>query len=166
MTYDNFTIKAQEAILQAQQIAAGYGQQSVDTGHLLKGMLNVDDSVTDFLLKKTGVNIPAFTEQLDKLIWETPKVEGTDKQYLTNEANKAIAAAKTLLKDFGDEYISLELLLLGVVKGNDKGARLLRENGATFDALSAAVKELRKGRKVTEQPPTTFTMRSRNMRLT
>jgi ATP-dependent Clp protease ATP-binding subunit ClpB len=114
-------------------------------------MLNVDDSVTDFLLKKTGVNIPVFTEQLDKLIWETPKVQGADKQYLTNEANKAIAAAKSLLKDFGDEYISLELLLLGVVKGNDKGARLLRENGATFDALSAAVKELRKGRKVTEQ---------------
>ncbi len=151
MTYDNFTIKAQEAILQAQQIAAGYEQQSVDTGHLIKGMLNVDDSVTDFLLKKTGVNIPAFTEQLDKLTWETPKVQGADKQYLTNEANKAIAAAKTLLKDFGDEYISLELLLLGVVKGNDKAARLLRENGATFDALSAAVKELRKGRKVTEQ---------------
>ena len=92
MTYDNFTIKAQEAILQAQQIAAGYEQQSVDTGHLLKGMLNVDDSVTDFLLKKTGVNIPVFTEQLDKLIWETPKVQGADKQYLTNEANKAIAA--------------------------------------------------------------------------
>ncbi|MFN0033902.1 MAG: ATP-dependent Clp protease ATP-binding subunit [Saprospiraceae bacterium] len=151
MTYDNFTIKAQEAILQAQQIAAGYEQQSVDTAHLLKGMLNVDDSATDFLLKKTGVNIPAFTEQLDKLVWETPKVQGTDKQYLTNEANKAVAAAKTLLKDFGDEYISLELLLLGIVKGNDKAARLLRENGATFDALTAAVKELRKGRKVTEQ---------------
>jgi ATP-dependent Clp protease ATP-binding subunit ClpB len=151
MTYDNFTIKAQEAILQAQQIAAGYEQQSVDSAHLLKGMLNVDDSVTDFLLKKTGVNLPAFNEQLDKLVWETPKVQGADKQYLTNEANKAISAAKTLLKDFGDEYISLELLLLGIVKGNDKAARLLRENGATFDALSTAVKELRKGRKVTEQ---------------
>ncbi|HLP93004.1 MAG TPA: ATP-dependent chaperone ClpB [Saprospiraceae bacterium] len=151
MTYDNFTIKAQEAILQAQQIAAGYEQQSVDTAHLLKGMLNVDDSVTDFLLKKTGVNLPVFNEQLDKLVWETPKVQGSDKQYLTNEANKAISSAKTLLKDFGDEYISLELLLLGIVKGSDKAARLLRENGATYDALSAAVKELRKGRTVTEQ---------------
>jgi ATP-dependent Clp protease ATP-binding subunit ClpB len=151
MTYDNFTIKAQEAILQAQQIAAGYEQQSVDTAHLLKGMLNADDSVTDFLLKKTGVNIPRFEQDLDKLIWETPKVQGADKQYLTNEANKAIAAAKAILKDFGDEYISLELLLLGIAKGNDKTARLLRENGATLDALSAAVKELRKGRKITEQ---------------
>ncbi len=151
MTYDNFTIKAQEAILQAQQIAAGYEQQSVDSAHLLKGMLNVDDSVTDFLLKKAGVNMPRFEQELDKLIWETPKVAGADKQYLSNEANKAIAAAKTLLKDYGDEYISLELMLLGISKGADKTARLLREQGATFEALSTAVKELRKGRKVTDQ---------------
>ncbi len=151
MTYDNFTIKAQEAILQAQQIAAGYEQQSVDTSHLLKGMLAVDDSVTDFLLKKTGVNMARFEQDLDKLVWETPKVQGADKQYLTNEANKAIAAAKALLKDFGDEYISLEMLLLGIVKGSDKTARLLRESGATLETLTAAVKELRKGRKVTDQ---------------
>ncbi|MDX1911522.1 MAG: Clp protease N-terminal domain-containing protein, partial [Saprospiraceae bacterium] len=125
MTYDNFTIKAQEAILQAQQIAAGYEQQSVDNAHLLKGMLAVDDSVTDFLLKKAGVNMARFTEEVDKLVWETPKVQNADKQYLTNDANKSIAAAKTLLKDFGDEYISVELLLLGIAKGNDKAARLL-----------------------------------------
>jgi ATP-dependent Clp protease ATP-binding subunit ClpB len=151
MTYDNFTIKAQEAILQAQQIAAGYEQQSVDTAHLLKGMLNADDSVTDFLLKKAAVNMARFEQDLDKLVWETPKVQGADKQYLTNEANKAIAAAKAMLKDFGDEYISLEILLLGIAKGNDKTARLLREHGATLETLTAAVKELRKGRKVTDQ---------------
>ncbi len=151
MTYDNFTIKAQEAIVQAQQIAAGYEQQSVDTAHLLKGMLNADESVSEYLLKKTGVNMPRFEQDLDKLIWETPRVQGADKQYLTNEANKAIAAAKAMLKEFGDEYISLELMLLGIVKGNDKAARLLRENGATLETLIAAVKELRKGRKVTDQ---------------
>lgn len=151
MTYDNFTIKAQEAILQAQQIAAGYEQQSVDTAHLLKGMRQADESVTDFILKKTGTNIPRFEEELDKLIWETPKVQGADKQFLSNEANKAISAAKSMLKDFGDEYISLELLLLGIAKGNDKTARLLREQGATIDTITAAIKELRKGRKVTDQ---------------
>jgi ATP-dependent Clp protease ATP-binding subunit ClpB len=151
MTYDNFTIKAQESILQAQQIAAGYEQQSVDTAHLIKGMLKVDDSVTDFLLKKAGVNLSRFESELDKLMWETPRVQGADKQYLTNEANKAIAAAKTLLKEFGDDYISIELMLLGVSKGTDKAARLLRENGASYEALVAAVKELRKGRKVTDQ---------------
>jgi ATP-dependent Clp protease ATP-binding subunit ClpB len=151
MTYDNFTIKAQEAILQAQQLAAGYEQQSVDTAHLLKGMLSIQDSGVDFLLKKAGVNMPRLEEELQKLIWETPRVQGADKQYLTNEANKAISAAKTLLKDFGDEYISIEIMLLGLSKGNDKTARLLREMGASFDALAAAAKELRKGRKVTEQ---------------
>jgi ATP-dependent Clp protease ATP-binding subunit ClpB len=151
VTYDNFTIKAQEAILQAQQIAAGYEQQSVDVAHLLKGMLKVDDSVTEFLLKKAGVNMGRFDGELDKLIWETPKVQGSDKQFLSNDANKAIAAAKALLKDFGDEYISVELLLLGIAKGADKTARLLRESGATADNLTAAVRELRKGRKVTDQ---------------
>jgi len=151
MTYDNFTIKAQEAILQAQQIAASYEQQSVDTAHLIKGLLKVDDSVTDFLLKKAGVNMGRLESDLDKLVWETPKVQGSDKQFLTNDANKAVAAAKTLLKEFGDEYISVELLLLGVSKGADKAARLLRENGATFDNLAVAVRELRKGRKVTDQ---------------
>ena len=152
MTYDNFTIKAQEAILKAQQIAASYDQQNVDTAHLLKGMLQIEDSITDFLLKKSGINLPAFDAELDKLIWDTPKVEGgAEKQYLTNDANKAIAAAKTELKDFGDEYISLELMVLGVSKGKDKTAQLLRSHGATYDVLAAAVKELRKGRKVTDQ---------------
>ncbi len=151
MTYDNFTIKAQEAILQAQQLAAEYEQQSVDTGHLLKGMLSIQDSGVDFLLKKAGVNMPRLEEDLQKLIWETPRVQGADKQFLTNEANKAISAAKTLLKDYGDDYISVEMMLLGLSKGNDKAARLLREMGASFDALSAAVKDLRKGRKITEQ---------------
>lgn len=151
MTYDNFTIKAQEAILQAQQLAAGYEQQSVDTSHLLKGMLSLQDSGVDFLLKKAGVNLPRLEEELQKLIWETPRVQGADKQFLTNDANKAISAAKGLLKEFGDEYISVELMLLGLSKGADKAARLLREMGATFDVLGAAVKELRKGRKVTEQ---------------
>lgn len=151
MTYDNFTIKAQEAILQAQQLAASYEQQSVDTGHLLKGMLGLQDTGVDFLLKKAGVNMPSLEEALQKIIWETPKVQGADKQYLTNEANKAIASAKSLLKEYGDEYISVELMLLGLSKGNDKAARLLREMGATYEVLSTAVKELRKGRKVTEQ---------------
>jgi ATP-dependent Clp protease ATP-binding subunit ClpB len=150
MTYDNFTIKAQEAILQAQQIAAGYEQQNVDVAHLLRGMLNLQDSGVDFLLKKAGINLPSLEENLQKIIWNTPKVAGADKQYLTNDANKAIAAAKAQLKEFGDEYISVELLLLGVAKGTDAVARLLREQGATYEVLLSAVKELRKGRKITE----------------
>ncbi|MFN4079737.1 MAG: ATP-dependent chaperone ClpB [Saprospiraceae bacterium] len=152
MTYDNFTIKAQEAIAQAQKIAADYEQQQVDSAHLLKGLLKTEDSVVDFLLKKTGVNVPRLEQDLDKLVWETPRVQGgADRQYLTNEANKAISAAKAMLKDYGDEYISLELMLLGIAKGADKTARLLREHGANLEQLQTAVKELRKGRKVTDQ---------------
>ncbi len=151
MTYDNFTIKAQEALSQAQQIAAGYEQQNVDTAHLLKGMLEVDDSVVNFLLGKVGANVKRIEERLNQLIWEIPKVKGADKQYLTPDANRAITAAKGLLKEYGDEYISLEVLLLGIAKGSDKTARLLREEGATPEALSKAIQELRKGRKVTDQ---------------
>ncbi len=152
MTYDNFTIKAQEAIVKAQQIAAGYEQQSVDTAHLLKGLIESEDSVAEFLLKKSGANLPALQKEVDKLVWDTPKVQGgADKQFLTSEANKAIAAAKNSLKEFGDEYISVELMLLGIARGGDKTAKLLNSQGATYDALGAALKDLRKGRKVTDQ---------------
>ncbi len=151
MTYDNFTIKAQEALAQAQQIAAGYEQQNVDTAHLLKGMLEVDESVVGFLLGKVGANPKRIEERLNQLIWEIPKVKGADKQYLTPDANKAITTARALLKEYGDEYISLEILLLGIAKGTDKTARLLREEGASPEILSKAIQELRKGRKVTDQ---------------
>ncbi len=152
MTYDNFTIKAQEAIVKAQKIAADYEQQSVDTAHLLKGLLETEDSVANFLLKKCGANLPALQKEVDQLVWNTPKVQGgADKQFLTNEANKAIAAAKASLKEFSDDYISVEMMLLGIAKGSDKTAKLLNGQGATADALGAALKELRKGRKVTDQ---------------
>jgi ATP-dependent Clp protease ATP-binding subunit ClpB len=151
MTYDNFTIKAQESIVKAQQVAGGYEQQSVDTPHLIRGILETDESTAEFLLKKTGVIIPTLKTKLDEAIQTYPKVEGADKQYLTNDANKALAAAKKMLKDFGDEYISVELILLGIIKGNDKGGRILKEMGVTEKDFRAAINELRKGRKVTDQ---------------
>ena len=89
--------------------------------------------------------------ELDKAINNLPKVEGSDKQFLTNDANKALSQAKKMLKDFGDEFISIELLLLGILKGKDKGATILKDLGATEKALKAAILELRKGRKVTDQ---------------
>ena len=149
MTYDNFTIKAQDAILRAQQIAAGLDQQAVDTTHLIKGILEVDESTAAFLLQKMGVNLPALRRELDDSIKEYPKVEGTEKQYLTNDANQALSKAKKVLPEFGDEYISIELILLGILLGNDRGARLLKGQGASADQLKTAIKELRKGAKVT-----------------
>ena len=151
MTYDNFTIKAQESILKAQQIAAGIDQQQVDTPHLLKGILETDENVSNFLLQKSGVNMATLKRKIEETIRDYPRVEGGEKQYLTNDANKALSRAKKMLQEFGDEYISIELILMGILKGDDKGARLLKEEGVTIDGLKGAISELRKGRKVTDQ---------------
>lgn len=151
MTYDNFTTRAQEAIMQAQRVAASFEQQQVDTTHLLKGILATDETVAVFLLTKAGVDVPILQSALEKIILEYPKVKGVDKQYLTNDANRALSRAKHLLNSFGDEYISIELILLGILEGTDRGARLLRDGGATFEKLKASILELRKGRKVDQQ---------------
>jgi ATP-dependent Clp protease ATP-binding subunit ClpB len=151
MTYDNFTIKAQEAIMKAQKIAAGLSQQTVDTTHLIKGILETDEHVPAFLLQKVGVNLPVLKKQLDDIVKGYPKVKGTDKQYLSNDANRALSRAKKMLKEFGDEYISIELIILGIVQGKDKGGQLLKEMGATNDGVQGAIKELRKGEKVSDQ---------------
>ncbi len=151
MTYDNFTTRAQEAIMQGQKIAGGLSQQQVDTPHLLKGILDTDENVTRFLLEKNGVDIEDLNRRLDRMIREYPKVTGSDKQYLSDDANKALARAKKMLPDFGDEFISLELMLLGILQGTDKGGQLLKDLGATNDGFQAAITELRKGRKVTQQ---------------
>jgi len=151
MTYDNFTIKAQESIVRAQQIAGGLEQQSVDTPHLIKGILETDPSVSEFLFKKVGVVIPTFENKLNEAIQKYPKVQGSDKQFLTNDANRALAVAKKMLAEFNDDFISIELILLGILQGSDVGARILKELGATEKDFRAAILELRKGRTVTDQ---------------
>ncbi|MBT8219141.1 MAG: ATP-dependent chaperone ClpB [Bacteroidia bacterium] len=151
MTYDNFTIKAQESILKAQQIAGALQQQSVDTPHLIRGIMETDEKLAEYLLNKIDINTETLKQHLDKAIRAYPKVKGTDKQYLTDHANKALSRAKKMLKEMGDEYISVELMLLGILKGTDKGATILKDLGATEKNLKAAIHELRKGRKVTDQ---------------
>ncbi len=151
MTYDNFTIKSQECILKAQQIAGGHDQQMVDTPHLIKGILMTDENVPKFLLQKMGVNVPTLQLRLDEAIKTYPKVEGGEKQYLTNDANKALSRAKKMLKEFGDEFISIEMILLALIQGKDKGGQILKELGATQKEMKVAIGELRKGRTVTDQ---------------
>ena len=140
MTYDNFTIKAQEAILQAQRIAAGYEQQTVDTIHLIKGVIETNEDTAKFILQKADVNPVLLDRELSREIKSYPRVQGTDKQYLTNDANAALSRAKKALKEFNDEYISAELILLGIVAGQDKAARVLKELGATFEKFREAIK--------------------------
>jgi len=151
MTYDNFTIKAQELILRAQQIAGGLDQQSVDTVHILRALFEIDDQLADFIFNKLDMNVISLKREINKSIESFPKVEGSDKKYLTNDANKALAKAKKLMKEYGDEYISVELILSGILAGNDKASKILKDNGATEKGLKAAIAELRKGTKVTDQ---------------
>ncbi len=151
MTYDNFTIKAQESILKAQQLAKSYDQQQVDTTHLLKGIIELDEQFSEFIFQKMDINLPGLQRQLEEAIKKYPKVEGSDKQYLTNDANQSLSRAKKLLKEFEDDFISVELILLGILKGKDKAAQILKDAGATEKEMKAAILELRKERKVDSQ---------------
>jgi len=151
MTYENFTTKAQEAIIQAQKIAKEMDQQQVDTPHLLAGIMTVDESVADFIFKKVGLNVESVRREIKEALIDYPKVKGATKQYLTNDANRALSRAKKMLKDFGDQYISIELMLLGIIQGaSDKGARIMKELGATNEGIRNAIQELRKGKTVSE----------------
>ncbi len=151
MTYDNFTAKAQEAIQKGQQIASGLSHQQVETIHLLKGIMETDESLSQFLLEKSGVNVPQLKRKIEDTFKDFPKITGTDQQYLTNDANKALSKAKGMLTAFGDSFISLELMLLAIIQGEDKGARILKDLGMTEANLKGAIQELRKGRKVSDQ---------------
>lgn len=150
MNLNNFTIKSQEAIQQAVQIVTANGQQSIENSHLLKGILEVDENVTPFILKKLNVNTTAFTSALNKIIESYPKVSG-GQPYLSSNANQVIAKASTYLKEFGDEYVSIEHLLLALLATKDTVSQLLKDNGVTEKDLKAAINELRKGGKVTSQ---------------
>lgn len=151
MTYDNFTIKAQESILRAQQIAGELEQQSVDTAHIVAGIMEVDQEVPQFLFNKMGASLSELQKAIRDDIRNFPKVEGTDKQYLTNDANKVLSRAKKAMSRFSDEYISVEVLLLAIVQGNDKTGKLFKSLGVTEDLLVAAIKELRKGKAIVDQ---------------
>jgi ATP-dependent Clp protease ATP-binding subunit ClpB len=151
MSFENFTIKAQEAISKAQNIASERGSQMVDTAHLLKGLLTEDQNVIEFILAKAGVNMVSLQKDLEAHLDTYPKTDVADKQYLTNDSNRALAKAKELAKSIGDEYVSVEIVLLGILQGTDKTARLMRELGADERIVKAAIAELRKGRKVDDQ---------------
>lgn len=150
MNLNNFTIKSQEAVEKAVQLVTVNGQQAIENGHFLKGILEVDENVTPFILKKLNVNVPLFTKTLDKIIESYPKVTG-GQPVLSNNTNQAIAKASTYLKEFGDEYVSIEHLLLGILSTKDTISQLLKDNGVTEKDLKAAITELRKGAKVTSQ---------------
>ena len=150
MNLEKFTTKSQEAIQKAQELASAFGHQSIDTAHLLKAVLSVDENVAPFLLKKLNVNLVSLEKSLDEIIAAYPKVSGGD-PYLSRESAAVLQKANTFLKDFKDEFVSIEHLLLGILSESDKTAKLLRENGVNEKDLKAAIRELRKGSSVTSQ---------------
>jgi ATP-dependent Clp protease ATP-binding subunit ClpB len=150
MNLNNFTIKSQEAIQQAMQIAITYGNQAIENGHVLKAILEVDENVTPFILKKLGVNQTVFSKTVDAIVNSYPKVSG-GQPYLSNAANQTVSKATNYLKEFKDEYVSIEHLLLGILASGDAVSQLMKDNSIKEKELNAAITELRKGSNVTNQ---------------
>ncbi len=148
MNLSNFTIKAQEAVQRAQQIAMEGQQQAIELGHLLKGILEVDESVAPFVFKKLGVNYNAIKQATDSIALSYPKVSGGS-QYMSRTSTEALQKANTYLKEFGDEFVALEHLLLGIIGTSDSVSQMLKDSGVSEKALKAAIKDLRKGSRVT-----------------
>ena len=150
MNFNKFTIKAQEAVQQAQQLATSSGHQSIEPAHILKGVLEVDENVSPYLFKKVGANVQMLNLALDKMIESMPKVDGGS-QYLSPKANQVLAKAEDLIKGFGDEYVSIEHILLALLDIKDQAGTLMKDSGVDQSSLKKAIEELRKGEKVTSQ---------------
>ena len=138
-----YTTKTQEVIQQAASIATANGQQALETGHLLKAIIEEEPNTTQFLMKKLGVNQAVFLPKLNDLVSAYPKVSGGGQPYFANEAHAAMTKADGLMKEFADEYISIEVLLLALSMGKDAVANLLKDNGFKEKSLKEAIKELR-----------------------
>lgn len=152
MNLNNFTIKAAEVIQQSQQIAFNNQNSNIETEHILKALLDQQDSPVEYLLKKNGVNVAQLESRLDAQIDRLPKISGTEPaQNISRDANNAVLKANASLKQFGDEFVTPEHLLYALVQGADSTAGLLKDAGLTDKGLLAAIKDLRKGSTVTSQ---------------
>ena len=150
MQLDKFTIKSQEAIQRAQQLTMEAENQAIECGHLLKGIIEVDENVLPFLFKKLAINEQNLIQALNQIIKSYTKISG-GQVYLSNTANQALVKAQQQSKEFGDEYVSLEHLLLGLMKVKDNVSGLLKDSGLNEKDIRAAINELRKGERVTSQ---------------
>ncbi|MEC7784276.1 MAG: ATP-dependent chaperone ClpB [Bacteroidota bacterium] len=150
MNFNNFTIKSQEAIQQAQALAQGYGHQQIENEHIFKAILEVDENVTPFLLQKLDVNVNLLKQILESTLTSFPKVSGGD-IILSREAGKTVTEASNIANKMNDEYVSLEHLILAIFKSSSKIAQILKDQGVTEKHLKAAIEELRKGDRVTSQ---------------
>ncbi len=150
MNPNNYTIKSQEALQQAQQLAQSLGHQQVENEHLFKAIWEVDENVLPFILKKLNINMVILKQILDKELESFPKVSGGDMMF-SREAGKTVNEASIIAKKMDDEFVSIEHLLLAILKSKSKIAQILKDQGATEKDLKMAIEELRKGGKVTSQ---------------
>jgi len=150
MNFNNYTIKSQEAIQQAQQLAQELGHQQIENEHIFKAISEVDENVLPFILKKLNVNTSLIDQILDKELESFSKVSGGDTM-LSKEAGKTLNGASIAAKKMGDEFVSIEHLLLAIFKSKSKIAQILKDQGAHEKDFTAAIQELRKGGKVTSQ---------------
>lgn len=148
MNFNNFTIKSQEALQQAQQIAQSFGHQQIENEHLFKAIKEVDENVLPFLLKKLNVNTQLLHQVLENELQSFAKVSGGDIM-LSREASKMLNEATIIAKKMQDEYVSIEHLLVAILKSKSKISQILKDNGVTEKDLNNAIQELRKGTNVT-----------------
>ena len=150
MNFNKFTIKAQEAIQEAVNIAQAHGQQVIEPAHIMGGVLKSNEQIVSFLLQKTGANISNIKSGTESMIRSLPKVSGGE-PYLSRESNSIILKAEDIAKKYGDEYISVEPLLAALLETESPVSAMLKNNGMNRDELEKAIAELRKGSKVTSQ---------------
>jgi ATP-dependent Clp protease ATP-binding subunit ClpB len=148
MNFNNFTIKSQEALQRGQEIALGNGQQSIEPGHLLKAIFEIDENVTPFLFKKMGANLNAVKQAIDSIVEGYPKQSG-GQQSMSRTAGQMMQYASVVAKEMDDEFVSLEHILLAALRVNDVTTNVLRDAGVNKKVLKAAIEELRQGKKVT-----------------
>jgi ATP-dependent Clp protease ATP-binding subunit ClpB len=150
MNLNNFTLKAQESVQQAFNIAASKGQQAVECAHVLRGVISESESITGFIFGKLGINANALTKEIEALIESYPRVSGAE-SYISSTASEAFRKAGDHAAKMKDKYVSSEHLLMGILDTSDKAAQLMKNHGVTMKDLKAAVNELRKGAKVESQ---------------
>ncbi|MBK9191213.1 MAG: hypothetical protein IPM77_06670 [Crocinitomicaceae bacterium] len=147
MNIEKLTTKSQEVLHKAQLIAEGNGHQAIEPGHLLKGILEIDNNVVPFLLKELNINDKIVTKTVDSIVSSYPKVSG-GQLHFSNHANKVMADAFKLMESFKDEFLSIEIMFLAMVDVSDSVGKFLKDSGITKDKLKAAIMKLQNGNNV------------------
>ena len=150
MNFNNFTIKSQEIVQKAIDLTRSAGQQQIEPVHILKAMISESESILNFIFQKLGASLPAVVQAVDKEIASLPKVSGGD-VFLSRESNDAMQKAIDFSKSMGDEYVSVEAMLMGILRTKCKASQILKDAGVTEKGLEAAINDLRKGNKVKDQ---------------